>query len=406
MVERRRQVPVTTRYVATATGNDGNAGTAAAPWKTINRATQGPEYQPGDGFAVLPGTYAEEVICGRPGALGRPVSLFSAVPRGALIRPPANAYSSIRTVQPYWDVAGFDVSNPTGAGIDNTWNGSKAHHLSIHDNYIHDCGSNGIGLAWADWFWIARNEVARCAATSPYQTSGITVYQPQDNSGDQSRGWRIVAEGNWSHDNFETPVIPPNHTDGNGLIFDDFRNTQQNTYKAPTAYPYGALARWNLLTGNGGTGGHAYLSDNVTFLENTAANNNRDPLNSAQQRAALIALVSGNMKMIGNISVSDTAVNPGNFAFGFYQAFGCTMDRNMDFNRAKPGSQSILNPSGVTITNQISGFDPVLDTAWLPHSSMAGGLGAPRFVAAAASPVATLPPDVRASLNQILQDYP
>ena len=48
MVERRREVPVTARFIATATGNDGNAGTLAAPWKTINRGTQGPEVQPGD----------------------------------------------------------------------------------------------------------------------------------------------------------------------------------------------------------------------------------------------------------------------------------------------------------------------------------------------------------------------
>ncbi len=414
---------MTVRYVSKATGGDGNSGlTPAQAWATINRATTGPEIQPGDGIAVLPAPagspYVEEVICARAGALGRQVSLFSTVARGALIRPPSGAYSAIRLDQSYWDISGFDVSNPGvyttlnpgGAGVDNTWNGAKSHHISVHDTFIHDCGGNGIGLAWGDWYWMYRNEVARCAATNPYQTSGITVaYQPQDNSGDHSPGWRIVAEGNWSHDNFETSVIPSNHTDGNGIILDDFRNSQSSGHQT-VPYLFGALARWNLLTNNGGTGTHAYLSDNVTFLENTLSGNNRDPLNPAQQRAGLMANTSNNARMIGNISIADSAVNSGNFAIGFYQANGCMMDRNLDFDRAKPGVQSILNPSGVAISNEISGLDPKLGPDWMPMlGSPAIGLGAPRWTLAATS----LPPDAHAALVSIqaqsaavLQNYP
>ena len=406
MVERRREVPVTARFVATATGNDGNAGTLASPWKTINRGTQGPEVQPGDSIGVLPGTYNEEVHCTRPGAAGRFVSLYSTVARGALIRSPANAYSAIQLATPYWDVFGFDVQCGAGygSGIDNTANAPKSHHLSVRQNYVRDCPGGGINLAWGDRYYIGGNEVSRNAGLNTYQTSGITIYQPQD-SGDATPGWRNVVEGNWSHDNAET--MPGNHTDGNGLIFDDFHNGQQNGHQT-VPYPFGALARWNLLTNNGGSGAHSAWSDFIEYDENTLAGNYRDNSNLATWRGGLMALFSSQNTARGNLCLANSALNLANTAIMWGQSPTGILDSNLTFDVAKPGTNSFgIDTNTPVITRQRYGINPLLGADWLPTAAAAIGLGAPRFLAAVApSPVATLPADVRAALVKILQDYP
>jgi len=201
--------------------------------------------------------------------------------------------------------------------------------------------------------------------------------------------------------------MPGNHTDGNGLIFDDFHNGQQNGHQT-VPYPFGALARWNLLTNNGGSGAHSAWSDFIEYDENTLAGNYRDNSNLATWRGGLMALFSSSNTARGNLCLANSALNPANTAIMWGQSPTGILDSNLTFDIAKPGTNSFgIDTNIPLITRQRYGINPLLGADWLPTAAQAIGLGAPRFLAAVApSPVATLPADVRASLVKILQDYP
>jgi hypothetical protein len=58
--------PIPTYFVAAASGNNGNPGTLAQPWKTINRAVQAGNGAPaGSTVYVAAGTYSENVVVAR-----------------------------------------------------------------------------------------------------------------------------------------------------------------------------------------------------------------------------------------------------------------------------------------------------------------------------------------------------
>jgi parallel beta-helix repeat protein len=117
----------TTYYVAAATGADTNAGTSAAPWKTIQRA--GETVGPGDTVIVQAGTYdgpifgwdtppcQNDVYCQIAGSAAHPI-LIEADPNaaaGSVVIAGKNHYNkSGFDLEPgcdYVDIAGFTVTN-------------------------------------------------------------------------------------------------------------------------------------------------------------------------------------------------------------------------------------------------------------------------------------------------------
>ena len=63
------------RHVA-PTGSDAAGGTAAAPWRTIQKAAQ--SAAPGETVLIHAGTYAETVTVGVSGAEGKPITFKAA----------------------------------------------------------------------------------------------------------------------------------------------------------------------------------------------------------------------------------------------------------------------------------------------------------------------------------------
>lgn len=63
------------RYVDAARGDDGAAGSAAAPWKTLNHALR--RLKPGDTLYLRGGTYHEKVFLSRSGTAEAPITLAS-----------------------------------------------------------------------------------------------------------------------------------------------------------------------------------------------------------------------------------------------------------------------------------------------------------------------------------------
>jgi hypothetical protein len=63
--------------------------------------------------------------------------------------------------------------------------------------------------------------------------------------------FHIVISDNVSNDNMETSAVSYPHTDGNGIIIDDWLDTQD---QFPQPYPYQGLIQANLIYDNGGRG--------------------------------------------------------------------------------------------------------------------------------------------------------
>ncbi len=305
-------------YVAT-TGSDANDGTSAArAYATVDTAVSRSDLRGGDCINVAPGTYTETVVLANGGSAATAtgyVVLRSTVPQGARLRPPAGGYSTVDMMADYLVVDGFDVQGGTGSAIDaciDSTNGRQ--HLVVLNNLAHDAGLSGISMCEGDYFQVEGNVAANNSATSIYQGSGISIYQPRANA-DAASGFHIVVRNNIAYGNFIRLACDHCHTDGNGIIIDDFRNAANTSGPwAGVVYPYATLVENNVVFGNGGKGLLVYSSDHVTVRHNTAFHNNLDPQMSGTWRGELANSSGSDNVWINNIAVADPTLDSRNKA--------------------------------------------------------------------------------------------
>ena len=186
-----------------------------------------------------------------------------------------------------------NTNDPTtsSTGIDIEANGSKhPTHVTIQSNLIHDQPGGGIQVANADYVSILNNTVANNAHWDPFADSGLSVFEAYSSDSNTSSYKNIIA-GNTVYGNQE--YIPWHTqgkiTDGNGIIVDS------NNY---TGYNGHTLVENNLIYDNGGTGAHAFASNNVDFLYNTAYDNNQTP---SLQEGQIDGQNSSNVRIENNI---------------------------------------------------------------------------------------------------------
>ena len=183
------------------------------------------------------------------------------------------------------------------------------------------------------------NVVRHCALTGPWGQSGISFWQAI--ALDREPGFHIIVRGNILWDNSN----PPNGTDGNGLIIDDFRNTQHGSTNG--IYPNDTLVENNIAYHNGARGIHVFLSDHVVLRNNTAYHNNWDNTNDATWRGELSCMNSSDVKWYNNIAVASSAVNADNTAMmdgGGNQ--GTEWTGNLFFDSDKPTTPSVKISGG------------------------------------------------------------
>jgi len=231
-----------TYYVAMG-GDDGNDGSAAHPWATVQHAVD--SVAPGDTIVVRAGEYVGCRI-ERSGTADAWITLQAEA--GAAVRitapGPNNRHDSDIEVETwegdgtvaYWVIQGFDVSGAPGWGID-VRGGETAHthHITVRSNRVHDNGwdtsSTGIFLAFVDDALIEFNE--------SYHNGEHGIYC--SNSGD-----RPVVRGNVLYDNAGCGVHMNGDAEmeGDGVISD------------------GVVER-NVIYANGVEGGAAINMDGV-----------------------------------------------------------------------------------------------------------------------------------------------
>ena len=154
-------------------------------------------------------------------------------------------------------------------------------HVVIRGNEVRDFPGGGIYASGADYLTIERNRVYRNAWYAPYANSGISIYQPWNS--DNSTATKMIIRENVAYENYN--FIPFYYsdpdpakrrvTDGNGIIIDDFRNTQRGSGLG--IYPGRALIENNIVFDNGGRGINVFSSNRVDVINNTSWLNARHP---------------------------------------------------------------------------------------------------------------------------------
>jgi parallel beta-helix repeat protein len=185
--------------------------------------------------------------------------------------------------------------------------GKKNHHVRVANAIARDSGCGGIAAQQTDYLTIEDNIVRGNAQRSPWQCSGISIYQAK--ALDDAPGFHNVIRRNVSYANMnlvvDNKVSQSNGktTDGNGIIIDDFRNTQNNSTNG--AYKPATLVENNLLVDNGGRGIAVFLSDNVVVRNNTAYMNVKDKnlMGGIAGNGELSAVKSGTISFLNNLAV-------------------------------------------------------------------------------------------------------
>lgn len=185
---------------------------------------------------------------------------------------------------------------------------NRPRHLRVLGNTVRKFPGAGISFIQSDYINTEGNTVQDCAWYTRYGSSGISIFQPW-NYDTSTADYRIRVIGNRCFGNktlvewVEIGAL----SDGNGIIIDDGRNTQDGSTRG--AYTGRILVANNLVVNNGGSGIHSYVSDKVDIVHNTAYYNGQ-VLNYGE----IFSNESGNVRIYNNICVArpDRAINKQN----------------------------------------------------------------------------------------------
>jgi parallel beta-helix repeat protein len=296
-------------YVDGQAGSDSNQGTQSEPYRSFAHAVA--MLAPGDKLIVASGRYTESLIVAKSGTAEKPISI---VGEG---RPLIESDDNPIVISgSYVDISGFEGhARGEGSAISV---GRRNHHVRIADNIARDSGCGGIMLLQTDYVTIENNRVFGNSRRSPWQCSGISIYQAINF--DHVAGIHNIIRRNIVYDNMDVVVdnkITNSNgktTDGNGIIFDDARHSQGSLKDPP--YDGLTLIENNIVFDNGGRGIHVFESDHVIVRNNTSYHNVKDPnLEGRERQAEFTAVFASDVRFVNNI-----AVPRDNGVFGFLEA--------------------------------------------------------------------------------------
>lgn len=299
-------------YYVSGNGND-DANGLSVENAFRNLQTAADRTQPGDTVFIMDGTYMEPdgaervLVIKRSGQVDKPIK-YKAYPGHnpviefslwAGIEVQAASHIEIRglTVRGRADDISLEYAQQEMSNLGNprtSGNGifvrgdpaskSIAHNVSIIGNRVSKAPGGGIGAMHVDYITIKGNVVEECGFYAPYANSGISIYQAVDI--DDYSGYKIVIAGNVSRKNYNhIPFYFSNEeptkrqfTDGNGIIVDDLKGSQDFVNPAMSkSFGGRTLIANNICYDNGGSGIHAFKCLNVDIVHNTAYLNGRHP---------------------------------------------------------------------------------------------------------------------------------
>jgi parallel beta-helix repeat protein len=229
---------------------------------------------------------------------------------------------------------------------------NKSHHVIVRNCTVSKCGGGGIYSTNADYLQIENNTISECGWYSPYGNSGISLYQNWNS--DSSTGIKNYITGNTCYRNEEyIPFYAAGRiSDGNGIIIDDGRNTQNGS--ALGAYAGKTYIANNLVFDNGGRGIHCYESDNVIIVNNTCFYNCQSP---AVKDGEYTAYDTDSIFFINNIAYPSIGISP------IDKSSSTTTNLIVDHNLWAANAY-MAHPFGTnTVTGLLNLSDPSLDAS-------------------------------------------
>ncbi len=309
-------------YYVSGSGNDKNSGlSTSSAFRTIQKAAD--LTNPGDTVLIMNGVYTNSpkdgsVINIKRSGTANAWIRYKAYP-GNFPKIQHNTWNGIliSSGASYIEINGLEVvgnnanitldyamsektnkQNPLTSGncinLDGRING-HVHHIRIVNNKVHDCGGAGISAIQSDYVTVDNNVVFNNAWYSVYGCSGISMLSNWNF--DNNQGYKMFITNNKTYNNrMYIPWIAVGKiTDGNGIIIDSTRNDgnpKLGAYKGRT------LVQNNLAFNNGGSGIHAFFSDHVDIVNNTAVLNNQSPEIKGGQ---IFAHTSSDVRILRNI---------------------------------------------------------------------------------------------------------
>ncbi|MFF3617028.1 sigma-70 family RNA polymerase sigma factor [Streptomyces sp. NPDC002580] len=354
---RPAKAPVPTYFVSSS-GSDSNPGTSAgSAFRTLQKAAD--LAGPGDTVAVMNGTYTEPrkgsnvLTIKRSGRPGAPIT-FTAYPGHHPVLNPKTAWNGvsvygashivIKNLEVKGNNAALSLADAerSASKTDPTYNtncisveknresGTFPHHVDIIGNLVHDCAGGGISAIEADHVDIIGNDVHSNAWFTVYGSSGISILTPRDTGGGDPRTYKVRITGNRVHDN-ETKVKWEGcrcYSDGNGIIVD---TTKGDPGRGRPAYNGRVLVADNISYDNGGSGIHAYKSQHVDIVHNTAYLNGRSTRIKTPY-ANVFAHDSTDVRLLNNIAYG----RPGQATNSNSRNVNVTYDYNVYFGGKAP----------------------------------------------------------------------
>jgi hypothetical protein len=177
--------------------------------------------------------------------------------------------------------------------------------VTIKNCEVYECSGGGIVTSEGDYVTIENNIVYNCAWYSVYANSGISVFHGY-NSDNNTTTYKHIIRNNIAYGNDQkVGTSSCSFTDGNGIIIDDFRNTQSSSTIQNQLYTGKILVENNIVYNNGGRGIHAYLADNVKIINNVSYQNSF--ASTANGNEGEITIVSSNnARVYNNVMVART----------------------------------------------------------------------------------------------------
>ncbi len=345
---------VTNYYVAT-TGSDGNVGTSASPWATLQHANDtlamaGPTAGAGVCVNVAPGFYGAGVYVTVGGNAARatgylvyrceeldqctitgPTEGGAAGGQFAWTQP--NGPGSYVFIDGFVLAAGSPMGGIWGTGLYGQgvqlWDGNdtvpnspfSVHHVWIINNIISGYGQAGVNINDGEYFFVVHNTVydnanAGCSAQGSgvgfvelKAVPGAYVRTPDDS--DNAILGKIGAFNNaiaWNvvYNNATTQcgsAGDPYDTDGNNIILDTLNNGQiGGSVVTGPSYPGSVLVAFNIVYNAGGRGIHIFRSENITVANNSCYNNDLDPYDDGAYRPCIGDNIGYNNTFFNNLA--------------------------------------------------------------------------------------------------------
>ncbi|MEH2194320.1 MAG: right-handed parallel beta-helix repeat-containing protein [Nostoc sp.] len=310
-------------YYVSGNGDDKNSGVStSSAFRTIQKAAD--ITNPGDTVLIMNGAYTNSAQAGSAVDIKRSGTpqgwiRYKAYP-GHFPKIKHNTWSGIAISHraSYIEINGLEVignndnitldyalsqktnrtnkfTNGNCITVDGRING-HVHHIRILNNKVHKCGGAGISVMEADYVTVDNNTVFDNAWYGIYGASGISMLHNWNS--DNNRGYKMFVTNNKSYNNrMYVPWIDQGKiTDGNGIIIDSLRDERQNSKLG--VYTGRTLVQNNLTFNNGGSGIHAFLSEHVDIVNNTAVLNNQSPEIEGGQ---IFAHTSSDVRILNNI---------------------------------------------------------------------------------------------------------